>query len=298
MRSALCKGRRRGCISGAIGYDVEEDDVRARCVVAGWTEMTAGPEGFEARPRARCGASASTPSRWRVSRSSRPATTPWRHVYSAREAAHLAAQPQAARAFCAAFCCKEAFYKALGEGYSFPEFECLYLAGAAEQEFVLAPGLRERRGIGEVRVRIDEQFLAERGEFVVEVYLIRTAGSRLESLQVAAVEAERPRIEEEHFSPGEIADLGSRRVQSLAGALALKRALARLWAEAGAAAAPRDFETRAPRQRRAPARGRPGRRRARGCLRLDLAHPAVGLRPGGARPADNPDRLQLASGPV
>ena len=119
---------------------------------------------------------------------------PWRLVYSAREARHLAAQPQAARAFCAAFCCKEAFYKALGEFYPFPEFECLYLPGAPEQEFVLSPGLQERRGVDEVRVRFDESFLGERGEFVVEVYLIRSAASYLETLEVAAVAAERGRI--------------------------------------------------------------------------------------------------------
>jgi phosphopantetheinyl transferase (holo-ACP synthase) len=177
---------------------------------------------------------------------------PWRLVYSAREAGHLAAQPQAARAFCAAFCCKEAFYKALGEFYSFPEFECLYRPGVPEQEFVLAPGLKERHGIEEVRVRIDTQFLGERGEFVVEVYLTRRPASRvgfpasyLETLQVAAVESGRRRIEEEHFSPEEVAAFGKRRAQSVAGALALKRALVRLWAAAGAAtaaAAPRDFE--------------------------------------------------------
>jgi phosphopantetheinyl transferase (holo-ACP synthase) len=167
---------------------------------------------------------------------------PWRLVYSAREAAHLAAQPQAARAFCAAFCCKEALCKALGESYAFPEFECLYRPGAPEQEFVLAPGLKERHGIERMRVNIDEQFLGERGEFVVEVFLIRPAGAHLETLQVAAVDAGRRQIEEEHFSPREIADLGSRRVQSLAGALALKRALVRLWSAAGAAAAPREFE--------------------------------------------------------
>jgi len=167
---------------------------------------------------------------------------PWRLVYSAREAAHLAAQPQAAAAFCAAFCCKEALYKALGEHYSFPKFECLFRAGALEQEFVLAPDFKGSYGIDEVRVRLDEQFLAERGEFVVEVYLIRPAVSHLEWLRVAAAEAERRRIEEEHFSPREIDGLGSRRVQSLAGALALKRALARLWAGAGVAAAPGEFE--------------------------------------------------------
>ncbi|MHB8837045.1 MAG: 4'-phosphopantetheinyl transferase superfamily protein [Candidatus Methylomirabilia bacterium] len=174
---------------------------------------------------------------------------PWRHVYSAREAEHLAAQPLAAQAFCAAFCCKEAMYKALGEFYSFPEFECLYRPGAPELEFVLAPGLQERLGIGEVRVGIDTQFLGERGEYVVEVYLTRGPAPRggfppsyRETLQVAAVEAGRRQIEEEHFSPAEVAAFGKRRAQSVAGALALKRALVRLWAAAGAAAAPRDFE--------------------------------------------------------
>jgi len=167
---------------------------------------------------------------------------PWRHVYSAREARHLATQPLAAQAFCVAFCCKEALCKALGEAYSFPEFECLYRSGAPEQEFVLAPGLKERHGLEKVRVRIDNQFFGERGEFVVEVFLVEPAGSHLETLQVAAVEAGRGRIEEEHFSPAEIAALGGRRAQSVAGALALKRALVRLWAAASTAAAPRDFE--------------------------------------------------------
>ncbi len=174
---------------------------------------------------------------------------PWRHVYSAREAEHLAAQPQAAQAFCAAFCCKEALCKALGQAYSFPQFECLYRSGAPEQEFVLAPELKDRHGIDELRVRIDARFLDERGEFVVEVYLIRGPAPRagipasfLETLQVATVEAARRQIEEEHFSPAEIAAFGKRRAQSVAGALALKRALVRLWAGAGAAAAPRDFE--------------------------------------------------------
>jgi phosphopantetheinyl transferase (holo-ACP synthase) len=188
---------------------------------------------------------------------------PWRLVYSEREGSHLAAQPQAAQAFCAAFCCKEALYKALGEFYSFPQFECLYRSGVPEQEFVLAPGLKERLGIGEVRVRIDEQFLGERGEFVVEVHLIGRSApqfgysapcletppvghpeSYLETLQVAAVESERGRIEAEHFSPAEVAALGGRRAQSVAGALALKQALVRVWAGASApvAATPRDFE--------------------------------------------------------
>jgi len=168
---------------------------------------------------------------------------PWRLVYSAREAGHLAAQPQVARAFCAAFCCKEAFYKALGGFYSFPEFECLYRPGVPEQEFVLAPALKERQAIEEVRVRIDESFLGERGEFVVEVYLARRPAPRvgfstsyLETLHVASVEAARRQIEEQHFSPAEIAAFGKRRAQSVAGALALKHALVKVWVSAGSVA--------------------------------------------------------------
>ncbi len=172
------------------------------------------------------------------------AASSWRHVYSAREVAHLTAQPHAAQAFCIAFCCKEAFCKALGSTYSFPEFECLYLPGASEQTYGLAPHFKERYGLHEARVRIHEHYLGERGEFVVEVHLIRSAVSHLETLQVATVEAERRRIEGEHFSAREIADLGGRRVQSVAGFLALKRALARLWAAEGGVASvePRDFE--------------------------------------------------------
>lgn len=186
---------------------------------------------------------------------------PWRLVYSPREAVHLAAQPHAARAFCAAFCCKEAFYKALGAHYAFPELECLYRGDAVEQEVLPTPALQERQALARVCVRFDERFVAERGELLVEVRIRRgpappggTAvaasvaaaagrpGTRIESVAVAAVEADRRRVEEQDFSPEEIADLGRRRVQSLAGFLALKRALAGLCIEAGAASAqPRDF---------------------------------------------------------
>ena len=45
------------------------------------------------------------------------------------------------------------------------------------------------------------------------------------------------------FSPAEVAAFGKRSAQSVAGALALKRALVRIWADAGEAhTAPRDFE--------------------------------------------------------
>jgi phosphopantetheinyl transferase (holo-ACP synthase) len=187
----------------------------------------------------------------------------WRRICSPREAGHLASQAQPALAFCAAFCCKEAFFKALGEPLSFPECACFHRPGASEPELVVSPRIMERHGLGAARARFHERFLGERGECVVEVHLIwgrerrdeasratpsgdkAGAGlvrSRLETLAVAAVEAERREIEGRHFTPSEIEPLGRRGVQSLAGFLSLKRALAALWADAGRPAAPRDFE--------------------------------------------------------
>jgi phosphopantetheine--protein transferase-like protein len=203
----------------------------------------------------------------------------WRRVCSPREAEHLASQAQPALALCAAFCCKEAFFKALGESCALPECECLHHPGATELDLLVSPRILERHGLGAARARFHERFLGERGECVVEVHLRRgwterdepsrgrppgdspavgRVRSRLETLAVASVEAERRQIEEQHFSPEEIAALASRRHQSLAGSLALKRALAALWADAGCAAAdPRDFvlfrhESGAPRLAAAP----------------------------------------------
>jgi len=190
----------------------------------------------------------------------------FRHrICSPREAEHLASRERPALAFCAAFCCKEAFCKALGEAYAFPECECFQQSGASGLELVISPRLRERHGLAAARARFHERFLGERGECVVEVHLFRgqagrdeadrtpepgdpaAAGlvrSRLETLAVAGLEAERRQIEERFFSPREIGDLGTRRVQSLAGFLTLKLALAALWIDAGCAAAagPGDFE--------------------------------------------------------
>jgi phosphopantetheinyl transferase (holo-ACP synthase) len=169
---------------------------------------------------------------------------PWRLVYSEREARHLAAQPRVAVAFCAAFCCKEAFYKAFGAPLSFPHLECLYLDGGAEPRLVLTPALAERLGGRAPQVRVDDVYLEDRGELLVEVRLVNATAARRESVEVAAVAAARERIEGEDFSPAEVAALGGRRAQSLAGALALKRALVGVWAAAGVAApcVPGDFE--------------------------------------------------------
>jgi len=185
----------------------------------------------------------------------------WRHVYSQAEADHLASLDRAQLRFCAAFCCKEAVLKALGERYPFTECECGFQPGSFEPAIVLSPALLGRYALAGARVRFHERFPEERAECVLEVHLIRdSAGapggagghppavtpprSRLETLAIAEVEAARDTIEARDFSPAEIADLGRRRVQSLAGFLALKRALVALWRDAGfaAAAAPRDVE--------------------------------------------------------
>ncbi len=176
---------------------------------------------------------------------------PWRHVYSPREAAHLASLPEAALAFCAVFCIKEAVCKALGERYRFPECECLLAPGSPVQRLELSPGLAQRHGLGGGWSRLHEEYPAVRGECVAEARLFRApagaagappaARSVLESLEIAAVERRRAAVAAADFSESERADLGPRRVQSLAGALALKRALAALWADAGTPAEPRAF---------------------------------------------------------
>jgi len=184
----------------------------------------------------------------------------WRHVFSPGEAEHLAAQPRAEIAFCAAFCCKEALLKALGERYPFTECECRFQPGSVEPGIALSTALQERFALAGARVRFHGRFPDERGECVVEAHLLRgwngaggtpgsppaagaTTLSRLETLAIADVDAERDAIVARDFSPAEIADLGRRRVQSLAGSLALKRALIALWGEAGfAPVAPREIE--------------------------------------------------------
>jgi phosphopantetheinyl transferase (holo-ACP synthase) len=184
----------------------------------------------------------------------------WRHVYTQREAEHLASLPRADLAFCAAFCCKEAVLKALGERYPLPECECRFPPGSFEPAIALSPALLEGFALTGARGLLHGRFPDERGECVLEVHLLRGAAgaaggpgnhppagapalSRLASLAIAEVEAERDAIEARDFSPEEIADLGRRRVQSLAGSLALKRALIALWGEAGfAPVAPRDIE--------------------------------------------------------
>lgn len=96
---------------------------------------------------------------------------PWPLVFSAREAAHLMSLPDPAWGFCAAFCCKEALCKALGEPYPFPACEVLARPGQEEQELRVDPELRERHGIGAVVARVLVDHRADRGELVAAVCL-------------------------------------------------------------------------------------------------------------------------------
>jgi phosphopantetheinyl transferase (holo-ACP synthase) len=184
----------------------------------------------------------------------------WRHVFSQGEAEHLSSLPHPALAYSAAFCCKEAVLKALGERYSFPECECRFTPGSLEPAIALSAALLGRYGLAAAHARFHGAFPGERGECVLEVHLFRgpvnappgpdgpqgsvaPLRSRLETLAIADVEAERAHIEARDFTPAEIDGLGRRRVQSLAGSLSLKRALIALWGEAGfAPVAPREIE--------------------------------------------------------
>jgi phosphopantetheinyl transferase (holo-ACP synthase) len=184
----------------------------------------------------------------------------WRHVFSLGEAEHLSSLPHPALAYCAAFCCKEAVLKALGERYPFTECECRFAPGSLEPAIALSPALLGRYGLAAAHARFHGGFPTERGECVLEVHVFRGSAdappgpdgppgsaapplSRLETLAIADLEAERATIEARDFTPAEIAGLGRRRVQSLAGSLALKRALVALWSKAGfGTAAPREIE--------------------------------------------------------
>ena len=107
------------------------------------------------------------------------------------------------------------------------------------------------------------------------------------SLPITTVAAERDELEAAHFSPRERAELAGRHVQSVAGRLALKRALCELFAsvQPGVALSPRDFEitdspTGAPVLGPLPATLRDAPAARRGRLFVSIAHSkaqAVGL---------------------
>jgi phosphopantetheinyl transferase (holo-ACP synthase) len=119
----------------------------------------------------------------------------------------------------------------------------------------------------------------------------------IETETIAAVLSRRAAIEAEHFSPAELRALAGRHVQSLAGRLALKRALCRLLGVNGPGARlePRDFviaegPNGAPMLGRLPAALQTEPEARRGLLFVSIAHTkaqAVGLAVH-QRPMDDP----------
>jgi phosphopantetheinyl transferase (holo-ACP synthase) len=171
----------------------------------------------------------------------------WLRVFSLREVSHAARLARPELGLCVAFCCKEALLKAFGRPYPFPACQCFLVPGRAGIELSLAPGLLEERGLAAARVLSRDGAAGSPAECVVEVRVFRGAVvpvlSRIAAVEIATIEADRDAFAERELSPAEAAGLRGRRAQSLAGALALKRALAALWAASGrsAVAGSRDF---------------------------------------------------------
>ncbi len=68
-------------------------------------------------------------------------------VFSARELEHARSLADPARALCAAFCCKEALFKALDTMFEYPECELLFDPDSERQRLLLDPGLVRDQGI-------------------------------------------------------------------------------------------------------------------------------------------------------
>ena len=85
-------------------------------------------------------------------------------LFSERELGHARSLAEPRAGLCAAFCCKEALYKALGSMFEYAECELLLEPRAAEQQLLLAPRLIQEQGIGACTAVVqwpgDEQCLA------------------------------------------------------------------------------------------------------------------------------------------
>ncbi len=79
---------------------------------------------------------------------------PWPFVYSDREIAHDRSLPWPAAGFCAAFCCKEALYKALSAPYTFTECELLAEWEDDAPRLHLSATLRAQYTIADTAVRL------------------------------------------------------------------------------------------------------------------------------------------------
>jgi phosphopantetheinyl transferase (holo-ACP synthase) len=78
----------------------------------------------------------------------------WPLVFSERELNHARAQGEPASAFCAAFCAKEAFTKAVRTTFEYTECELLYEPGSERQKLQLSEALSAASGIVEAEALV------------------------------------------------------------------------------------------------------------------------------------------------
>jgi 4'-phosphopantetheinyl transferase EntD len=83
----------------------------------------------------------------RFERLAAPNADRWPLVFSEREIEHARSLADPARALCAAFCCKEALFKALGAMFEYPACELLFDPADERQQLLLEAGLARARGI-------------------------------------------------------------------------------------------------------------------------------------------------------
>lgn len=78
----------------------------------------------------------------------------WPLVFTPNELSHIRFLPDQAEGFCASFCFKEAFFKAIGEPYNFTECELLLEPEALIQPHTISVELCGQYGIRDSEVRI------------------------------------------------------------------------------------------------------------------------------------------------
>ena len=79
---------------------------------------------------------------------------PWPLVFTPREVVHACALPDPAEAFCAAFCCKEALFKALPRPFNFTDCELLFDPARPDQTPHLAPSLCREFAVSHASVHV------------------------------------------------------------------------------------------------------------------------------------------------
>lgn len=92
---------------------------------------------------------------------------PLPHIFSTREIEHINTLEDKALGFCASFCCKEAFYKASGFSFNFPESEFFYTPGKEDSFDVSLPNHCSQPYI-DIEVRL---LLQVPNEITVLIYL-------------------------------------------------------------------------------------------------------------------------------